>query len=162
MIGFNGVGRHLVALGLFFMVALFGPMVVRAQTHGPEGIHVPGCDGGLYACGGKANTVAIERCYDVCAREADRLMNRVYANGMRTLSPEAAEKLRQSERAWIVDRDNWMKFIDLKNGTSGSIDVVLYAQSKAQFVRTRLWLLVEGFRQLSDPSTGIPEWMLRE
>lgn len=149
-------GRHIC-----LVIALLGASLCNAQTAGPESIAVPGC-GGLYGCGMKSNTYDIEMCYIACAKQADALMNRVYWNGMKAIDPASAEKLRQSQRAWLVDRDNFLAFLELENQGPGTIWGVVYGQQKAAFIRTRLWLLVEGLRRLSDSSNGIPDWMLQE
>lgn len=144
-----------------FLVALLGASLCNAQTGGPESIVLPGC-GGLYGCAEKPNTYEIEMCYVACAKQADALMNRVYRNGMKAIDPASAEKLRHSQRAWLVDRDNFLAFLELKNQGPGTIGGVVYGQQRAAFIRTRLWILVEGFRRLSDSQYGVPDWMLQD
>lgn len=147
-----------------YLVLLIGYLTAglcSAESVGPESITLPHC-GGLFACGEKANTLDIERCYDSCAQEADALMNLVYENGLKTLDAAAATKLRQAQRAWIEDRDNFLGSIALQNQDSGTMGGVVYANFKATFIRTRLWLLVESFRGLADPATGIPDRLLQK
>lgn len=148
--------KHLVLL-----IGCLTAGLCSAEPTGPESIPLPNC-GGLFDCGGKATTVEIERCYDSCAQEADALMNRVYKNGLKSLDAAAAAKLRQSQRAWIEDRDNFLGAVALQNKDSGTMGGVVYGNFKATFIRTRLWLLVESFRRLADPVSGIPDWLLQK
>ena len=84
------------------------------------------------------NTLAIVACHEERYEKADKELNKVYGDAMKSLSPSAQQKLKEAQKAWLKYRDtSYALAIELNKDlrSYGNIVVVDY---KATVVEKRV------------------------
>ncbi|MCX5811658.1 MAG: DUF1311 domain-containing protein [Proteobacteria bacterium] len=102
-------------------------------------------------CSKAENTHTIIACHEERYKNADKELNKVYGESMKTLSPAAQQKLKESQRAWLKYRDTGLTLaIELNKDLRSYGDVVI-ADYKATIVEKRVLELKYLFSGPADP-----------
>ena len=70
--------------------------------------------------------------------DSDTKLNQVYATLLATLDDEGKEKLRASERAWLVYREAQAKFLADAVARGGSMSPQIYNECRAALTQARI------------------------
>ena len=95
----------------------------------------------------ESNTIAIEACRQKKYDAADKELNTVYNEAMKTLEPAAIQKLKDAQKAWLKSRDANIAFMIKQNkhsGTYGSIIVSHLPSSSSAKARSGIESYVAG------------------
>ena len=102
-------------------------------------------------CGNAPDTASILACHSKRYEKADRELNKVYGETLKTLSPEGQQKLKESQRAWLKYRDAAYALAVEVNKDSRSYGSVVVADYKAAVVEKRILELKYVFQSPADP-----------
>ncbi|KXG87589.1 lysozyme inhibitor LprI family protein [Agrobacterium bohemicum] len=88
-------------------------------------------------CGDAANQRAINECYGTLYKQADSQLQATYDSLRKKLTPEAATRLRDAQRAWVAYKENWCA---LQSSTveNGSMYPSVLAQCLTQLTNEQL------------------------
>lgn len=102
----------------------------------------------LYVAGSTGTTLSIVEGSQAAYNYYDVLLNKYYRQLLGRLSKEDQEILRESQRSWIIFRDNEMRLnsllTDFEYSGGGSIQSIIFAQRQVELVKTRL-AEIEGY-----------------
>lgn len=96
-------------------------------------------------CSQEENSIQIIACHEDRYLAADQELNAVYKEIMKSLSPDAREKFKQAQRAWLKYRDASIALISEIEKESGSYGGVVIANYKAKIVEKRVLELKHVF-----------------
>jgi uncharacterized protein YecT (DUF1311 family) len=102
-------------------------------------------------CGNAENTHAIISCHEERYKNADKELNKVYGESIKTLSPAEQQKLKESQRAWLKYRDTGLALAIELNKDARSYGDVVVADYKATVVEKRALELKHLFSGPADP-----------
>jgi uncharacterized protein YecT (DUF1311 family) len=102
-------------------------------------------------CGNEPDTGAIVACHAKRYDKADKELNRVYGETLKSLSPEGQQKLKESQRAWLKYRDAAFALAIEANKETRSYGSVVVADYKASVVEKRVLELQYLFQSPADP-----------
>jgi uncharacterized protein YecT (DUF1311 family) len=102
-------------------------------------------------CSKAENTLAIIACHEERYRIADNELNKVYGESMKTLSPAAQQKLKESQRAWLKYRDTGLALATELNKDLRSYGDVVIADYKATVAEKRVLELKYLFSGPAEP-----------
>jgi len=106
-------------------------------------------------CANAENTVAIVDCYAARYSAADKELNAVYNEAMKSLPESGKKKFKDAQKAWLKYRDASFAFIGEANKDAGSYGGVVVADYKAKLVEKRV---LELKFVLSGPEDSPVEW----
>jgi len=89
-------------------------------------------------CANAENTLAIVDCHVARYAAADKELNAVYSEAMKSLSDAEKKKLKEAQKAWLKYRDAGIAFMLETNKDSGSYGNVLITDYKAKLVEKRV------------------------
>lgn len=101
-------------------------------------------------CSEAYSTIQIVACHEDRYLAADQALNAIYKEMMRSLSPEAGEKLKQAQRAWLKYRDASIALIAEIEKDSRSYGAIVVADYKAKIVEKRVQELKHVFSGPAD------------
>jgi uncharacterized protein YecT (DUF1311 family) len=104
-------------------------------------------------CSKAENTLAIIACHEGRYEKADKELNKVYGEAMKSLSPSAQQKLKESQRAWLKYRDAGFALAIELNKDLRSYGNIVIADYKATLVKKRVLELKYLFSGPADPPT---------
>ena len=107
------------------------------------------------SCGDEANTIAIADCHQKQYKAADKELNAVYSEAMKTLEPAVKQKLKDAQKAWLKSRDANIAFMVEQNKDSGTYGGIVVADYKTKVVQKRV---LELQYMLSGPESASVEW----
>ncbi len=102
-------------------------------------------------CANRGTTIEIVDCHEARYEAADRELNSVYNEAMRSLSGDARDKLREAQRAWLRFRDASFEFVIEANKDRGTFANVLIGDYKATLVEKRVRELKHVTSSPADP-----------
>jgi uncharacterized protein YecT (DUF1311 family) len=102
-------------------------------------------------CGNEPDTGAIVSCHTKRYEKADRELNRVYGETLKSLSPEGQQKLKESQRAWLKYRDAAFALAIEVNKDTRSYGSVVVADYRAGVTEKRVLELKYLFQSPADP-----------
>ena len=108
-------------------------------------------------CADESNTIAIEACHQKEYDAADKELNTVYNEAMKTLEPAAKQKLNDVQKAWLKSRDANIAFIIEQNKDSGTYGGIVVSDYQARVVQKRV-LELKAMLQGPESTERIPEW----
>lgn len=106
-------------------------------------------------CNEATDTVSIQQCYEKKYSAADKELNAVYTEAMKTLSEPEKAKLREAQKAWLKYRDASFELYIEKNKDLRSYGSVAVADYKATLVEKRV---MELKYILSSPEGPAVKW----
>lgn len=106
-------------------------------------------------CANQATTIAIADCHSARYDAADKELNAVYREAMKSLPDNAKNKLKDAQKAWLKYRDAGFAFMIEKNKDMGTYADVVVADYKAKFVEKRV---LELKYILSSPEDSPVAW----
>ena len=127
--------KLLTITGLFFILLtqLIFAQESEIDKH-PIDIKVEEC----LAIGSNQTTVGMINCIQTAMEEWDAELNKYYKLLMNTLNTDEQEKLRASQRQWLVFRDKEFEFLGTRYGNmEGTIFNIIEADSRNNFVKQR-------------------------
>ena len=125
-----------------FLVLVAGSLVLSGQVMAKS-------------CGDEANTLAIVDCHQDQYKAADKELNAVYGEAMKTLEPAVKQKFKDAQKAWLKSRDSNIAFMIEQNKDSGSYGDIVVADYKTKVVQKRVLELKYMF---SGPESTPVEW----
>lgn len=106
-------------------------------------------------CAEEANTMAIEACHQQQYDAADKELNAVYGEAMKSLEPAAKQKLKDAQKAWLKARDANIAFMIEQNKDSGTDGGIAVGEYKTKVVQKRVQELKY---MLSGPESAPVAW----
>ena len=106
-------------------------------------------------CSLESNSLAVADCHSERYAAADRNLNLVFGNAMKSLSESERVKLREAQKAWLKFRDSSFAFVIEANKDARSYGNIRIADYKATFVEKRI---LELKFLLSGPEGPIVVW----
>lgn len=106
-------------------------------------------------CGEEASTMAIDACHQQQYAAADKELNAVYSEAMKTLEPATKQKLKQAQKAQLKARDANIVFMIEQNKDSGTYGGIVVGDYKTKVVQKRVQELKY---MLSGPESAPVEW----
>ncbi|MFO1419695.1 MAG: lysozyme inhibitor LprI family protein [Candidatus Competibacteraceae bacterium] len=101
------------------------------------------------------DSIFIMDCLSARYKAADKELNSVYSEAMKSLSNEGKKKLEETQKAWLKYRDASVAFITEVNKNTGSTGNFIIEDYKATLVKKRA---SELKYVLSGPDAGPAEW----
>ena len=89
-------------------------------------------------CGSASDTHSIVACHEKRYEKADKELNKVYGEAMKSLSPAEGQKLKEAQKAWLKYRDMGLSFVIELNKDTRSYGDVVIADYKATVVEKRV------------------------
>ncbi|MCX5818072.1 MAG: DUF1311 domain-containing protein [Proteobacteria bacterium] len=89
-------------------------------------------------CSKADNTLSIIECHEKRYEKADKALNKVYREAMKSLSPFAQQKLKESQKTWLNYRDTGLAFAIELNKDLRSYGNIVVADYKATVVEKRV------------------------
>ena len=89
-------------------------------------------------CSKAENTLAIIACHEERYGKADKELNKVYGEAMKSLSPSAQLKLKGAQKAWLKYRDTGLAFAMELNKDLRSYGNIVVADYKATVMEKRV------------------------
>lgn len=102
-------------------------------------------------CSKAENTLAIVECHEERYKKADKELNKVYGESIKTLSPAGQQKLKEAQRAWLKYRETSFALVTELNKDLRSYGNVVIADYKATVVEKRVLELKYLFSGPADP-----------
>ena len=106
-------------------------------------------------CAMEQNTMAIEICHEDQYAAADKELNQLYQQAMKSLPAPAKAKLQAAQRLWLKSRDANLALMAELMKDSGSYGGVVYADYKSKQVQKRVQELKY---MLADPTSSVVAW----
>jgi len=88
-------------------------------------------------------------------KAADKELNEIYSEAMKSLSDEGKKKLEEAQKAWLKYRDASLTFITEVNRKTGSTGNFIIEDYRATLMRKRV---AELKYVLNGPDAGPAEW----
>jgi uncharacterized protein YecT (DUF1311 family) len=105
-------------------------------------------------CANKENTVAILDCHIAGYKAADKELNDVYSQAMKSLLGDKKKKLKEAQKAWLKYRDSSFAFIVEANKDAGTFGNVVIEDYKTTFVKKRVLELKYVLNSSEDSPVG--------
>lgn len=106
-------------------------------------------------CSEEKDSVSIAQCHEQRYSEADKELNSVYSQAMKSLSDTEKQKLREAQKAWLKYRDSSFEFYIEKNKEMRSYGSIAVGDYKATLVEKR----VQELKYILSGPEGPPvEW----
>lgn len=106
-------------------------------------------------CTQAESTVDIVDCHAQRYESADKELNAVYSEAMRSLSDQEKNKLKDAQKLWLKYRDASIAFMIETNKDTGSYGNILISDYKAKLVEKRV---LELKYILSGPEESKVDW----
>ena len=131
--------------GIILFLGFFGSL--RGQT-----TFVNDIDRELEVClNNDFSTVGMASCYASASEKWDVELNKYYKFLRDILNEEEFEKLRQTQRAWLIYRDNDYQFRKyISNKLGGSMRSFINVQSAMEIIKERALSLRNYYLEISD------------
>lgn len=131
--------------GIILFLGVFGSL--RGQT-----TFVNDIDRELEDClNNDFSTVGMASCYASASEKWDVELNKYYKFLRDILNEEEFEKLRQTQRAWLIYRDNDYQFRKyISNKLGGSMRSFINVQSAMEIIKERALSLQNYYLEISD------------
>ena len=89
-------------------------------------------------CSEKKDSISIVQCHEQRYLNADREMNKVYSEAIKTLPDGERQKLKEAQKAWLKYRDASFEFCIEQNKETRSYGSIAVADYKATLVEKRV------------------------
>ena len=106
-------------------------------------------------CSSAGDAISIAECHEQRYIKADRELNAVYKEAMKSLPENEKQKLQTAQRAWLKYRDASFQFVFEQNKESGSFGGIAISSYKASVVEKRV---LELKYLLSGPEAPPVKW----
>lgn len=106
-------------------------------------------------CSNAGDAVSIMSCHDQRYVHADKELNDIFKQAMKTLPENEKQKFQQAQKAWLKYRDASFEFVIEQNRDSRSYGSIAVGNYKATLVEKRV---MELKHLLSGPEGPAVEW----
>ncbi len=106
-------------------------------------------------CSDAGNTIAIVQCHEQHYVKADKELNVIYTEAMKTLPAGQKAKLKEAQKAWLKFRDLSLEFSKELNSEMRSFGSVVFADYKAKIVEKRV---LELKYLMQSPEGPVVKW----